>query len=225
MGALARPVILHGKNCPQHQQQPLRPRARCLGKVFCIEDAEAFVQSQLNASRRVYAPEEREELVAEGLRILVELADRFEPHRDGYEGQGRLPGFCAKYLRLKLEDAYHRLHPEHRLVTQPDGRRRYLYGEHAVSLDALTGDDPDREPVLASVKSLDAATVARRAHKALWDRWQKRVEQWAEIAGLMADGASDSDIAEILGISLAQVKEAKAAIAPEMPYIIGGEAA
>lgn len=116
--------------------------------LYDVRDCESFVQATLNASRRVYGPDEREELVCEGLRIMCELAARYEPQREGYDGQGRFSGFAAKYLRLKLEDAYHRMHPEHRLVAQPDGKRRYHYGEKAVSLEAMTADDPDRHPVL-----------------------------------------------------------------------------
>jgi hypothetical protein len=191
--------------------------------LFDIRDAESFVHATLNASKRVYSPEEREELLAEGLRIILELARNFQPRRDGYAQDGRFSGYAAKYLRLKLEDAYHRLHPEHRLVAQPGGRRTYVYGDRAVSIEAMVGDDHDRDGVLADAKTADAVTVARRAHRALWDRWSKRVELWAEIAGLLAEGASDSDIVEILGITPDQLKEAKAAIAPEMPYIVGGE--
>ena len=220
MAALAHTIALHDPKCGAHTS----PRNPCLGKLFCITDVEAFVQATINRSRRVYGLEEREELVGEGLRITYDLASRFDPHREGYEQGGRLCGFVAKYLTLKLEDAYHRLHPEHQLRTDPEtGKRSYAYGEKAVSLEALTGDDPDSQPVMGEVFRVDATTVARRTHKALYDRWTARVKLWSEIAGLWAEGATDSDVEEILGITPEQVKEAKTAIAPEMPYILGGE--
>lgn len=194
--------------------------------LFDILDIEAFVQATINRSRRRHEPAEREELVAEGLRISYEQAARFDPHRAGYEQAGRFSGFLAKYLPLKLEDAYHRLHPEHQLRSDPEtGRRSYFYGERAASLDAMTAEDPDRQPLMADVVHLDPLTVQRRAHKALFDRWTKRVELWSEMAALFAEGATDSDVAELLGVSGDEVREAKAAIAPEMPYILGGEQA
>jgi DNA-directed RNA polymerase specialized sigma24 family protein len=171
-----------------------------------IRDAEAFVQATLNASRRVYSPDEREELVAEGLRIMVELHARFEPHRNGYAGEGRFSGFCAKYLRLKLEDAYHRLHPEHRLVTQPDGRRRYLYGDKAVSLDALTGEDPDREQALAD--RTHESDVLARLGAALDERWVRKRGCILNVGDLLGQGASHSDVAHMLGLTSGQVQEA-----------------
>ena len=216
MAVLAAPVALHDPECTG------RP---CLGATYCLLDAEAFVQATLNASKRMYGPDEREDLVADGLRILIELHGAFEPRREGYGQRGRLPGYAAKYLRLKLEDAYHRQHPEHRLVTQPDGKRRYAYGERAVSLEALVGEDPDREPLLADVATLDAATVARRLHEAMWERWAARVKLWSEVAELLAQDATDSEVAEILGMTGDQVKQAKAAIAEAMPRAIGGDRA
>ena len=191
--------------------------------LFDVRDIEAFVQATINRSRRRYEPDEREELVAEGLRIAYDLASRFDPHRDGYEQEGRFSGFLAKFLPLKLEDAYHRLHPEHVLRTDPEsGRRSYVYGSKAVSLEAIVEDDADRQPLLADVASIDPAVIKRRAHKALFDRWTERVKLWSEVAELLAMDASDADVQQILGITIEQVREAKAAIAPEIPYIIGG---
>lgn len=191
-----------------------------------VDDIEKFVQATINRSRRIYPPDERDELFCEGLRISYDMWAKFDPRRDGYEQDGRFSGFLAKFLPLKLEDAYHRLHPEHTLRADPEtGRRTYVYGERAASLDAMTAEDPDHQPLLADVEKLDPVTYARRAHKALWDRWSKRVKDWSEVAGLLAEGATDSDIAEIMGWTGEQVKEAKAAIAPEMPYILGGEQA
>lgn len=62
--------------------------------------------------------------------------------------------------------------------------------------------------------SLDPLTRLRRLHKALFDRWTERVKLWAEIGSLFAQGATDSDVAEILGVTGDQVREAKAAGAP-----------
>ncbi len=180
-----------------------------------VRDAVAFVQATLNASRRLYPPDEREELVAEGLAILCHLASRFEPQRDGYQQAGRFSGFAAKYLRLKLEDAYHRLHPEHQLRTQPDGKRRYEYGDHAVSIDAMTADDPERGGLLADQRAADDAPTVPAIESLLREQLEARLEVAVRVAGSFADGlTSDQDVAEVLGITAEQVREARVDLEP-----------
>ena len=179
-----------------------------------VRDAESFVHATLNASRRIYSLEEREELAAEGLAILCKLASDFEPHRDGYAHAGKFSGFAAKYLRLKLEDAYHRQHPEHQLRTQPDGRRRYEYGERAVSLHAYTGEDgEDRGELLASreVPDLPTPTIANLLREQLEDELNTALN----VAGLYAEGVtSDREVAEVLSLTTTQVREARAKLEP-----------
>ena len=199
MAVLAAPVALHDPECTG------RP---CLGATYCILDAEAFCQAALNASKRMYGPDEREDLVAEGLRILLELHKAFEPHREGYAQRGRLPGYCSKYVRVKLEDAYHRMHPEHRLVTQPNGKRRYEYGEKAVSMEALLGDDPDREPALADDHGARGeadgyVTVEEIAEKlglnrAQFDAAVTEIRQLAQKLGSWANIATAATVAGLL---------------------------
>lgn len=205
MTALLTPVALHDPQCPQHPSRP-RTRARCLGKHWCIEDVEKYAQASLNRSRRVYSPEEREELLAESIRICVELASKFDPHRNGYDKAGRLCGYITKFLPLKAEDAYHRLHPEHRLVTHEDGKRRYEYGEKAVSLDALTADDPDRQPMLADRPA--TSDVRMKVAAAIDERWARKREVILNVADLLSEGASYSDAGHMLGLTSGQVQEA-----------------
>ena len=250
MAALAYTIALHDPKCGAH----INPRNPCLGKLFCITDVEAFVQATINRSRRVYGLEEREELVGEGLRITYDLASRFDPHREGYEQGGRLCGFVAKYLTLKLEDAYHRLHPEHQLRTDPEtGKRSYAYGEKAVSLEALAGEDGETgllrddtdgitgdgvtveqiaeklgltsqqfNATVGEIRALaqklgswgHAATVATLS-SLLRDRCEERYETGLRVAGALVQGLTlDKDIADELGITLSQVREARADLEP-----------
>ena len=199
--------------------------------LFDVDDVEAFVQATLNRfcqanSRRghiVLAPDERDELVLEGLAIMQRLANQFEPHREGYAQAGRFSGYAAQMLPRKLGDAWHALHPEHQLVTQPDGKRRWQYERPSVSLDAITSEDGDRAPLLADSAKLSPAALKTRMHAAMFERWTAKVKLWAEIGELLAHGATDADIQEILGLTGEQVREAKAAIALEMGSILGGE--
>lgn len=115
-----------------------------------IDDVEMFIQAQLNTwrtkARITYLPlEDREWLTCEALCILYELADRFEPHRPGYEQAGRFSGFAAAYLPKKLGDAWHRWHEGHRYVTDPDsGRRRWEFFKPSVSLNGIVDEIDSR---------------------------------------------------------------------------------
>ena len=179
-----------------------------------VLDVRGFVQGTLKASRRFYCPEEREELAAEGEAIMWKLARDFDPHRDGYATAGRFSGFAAKYLRLKLEDAYHRLHEEHHLVTQSDGGRAWQYGRAAVSLQALMGDDgEERDELLAgrAEASSPSPTIASLLREQLEERYSIAVQ----VAGLLGEGvSSERDVAEILGLTMTQVRQAREDLEP-----------
>lgn len=111
--------------------------------IHDIADAEGFVAATIERSGVKPSPAEYEELLAEGLAILYDLAAKFEPHREGYESPGRFSGFAAQFLPRKLGDAWHRLHPEHRYVTDPEtGKRRWIFYPSPDSLDhILAGGD------------------------------------------------------------------------------------
>ncbi len=103
-------------------------------RLHDVNDAQAFVAANIHKSGVIISTSEREDLLAEGLTILFELASRYEPHRPGYEKAGSFAGYAAKYLPGRMRDAYHALHPEHIARRDPDGRRVYDYGERPMSL-------------------------------------------------------------------------------------------
>lgn len=105
-----------------------------------IDDVWNFVAGTLNRFERdagiTLEKDERDELQLEGICILFELAGRFEPHRPGYAQAGRFSGYAAMFLPRRLGDAWHRSHPEHKYVTDPQtGKRRWEYLKGTVSLD------------------------------------------------------------------------------------------
>lgn len=105
-----------------------------------IKDVERFVADvvgKLEPFKGGVRNQEFEELVCEGLTILYELADKFEPQRDGYASAGRFSGFAAYFLPKKLATAWHRAHPEHSYVVGADGKREWEYRKQAVSLDGM----------------------------------------------------------------------------------------
>jgi hypothetical protein len=111
--------------------------------VLDIANGEAFVQRCIDKSAIPHGPDEREELLAEGLTILCELAAKYKPlpARPGIDKQaGRFSGYAAMFLPRRLGDAWHKSHPEHRYVTNPEtGKRGWHYGPGMLSLDGLAG--------------------------------------------------------------------------------------
>lgn len=91
-----------------------------------IEDPRAFVAAHIPRSGVILNSEEREDLIAEGLLILCELARRYEPHRNGYAHEGSLAGYATAYLPKRLQDAYQA--NRHCLPTVvADGTREVVY--------------------------------------------------------------------------------------------------
>lgn len=95
------------------------------------------MRASVRRSRVQASGHDLEELVAEGLVILCDLARRFKPQLEGYAQEGRFSGYAARFLPVKLGEAWHRMHPHHVLRTQPDGSRRYEYMLPAQSLSGL----------------------------------------------------------------------------------------
>ncbi|MGH7458567.1 MAG: hypothetical protein ACREKN_05685 [Longimicrobiaceae bacterium] len=127
--------------------------------IHDIKDAEGFVKATLKRSGIRFEAGEFEELVCEGMAILWELAAKYEPHRAGYAQAGRFSGYAARYLPRRLGRSWHRSHREHRLITNPDGSRHWVYGEAPQSFDALPPSKLDRLVRPAS-EWLSSASVA-----------------------------------------------------------------
>lgn len=103
--------------------------------LFDIQNAESFVAANIHKSGVIVRdPHEREDLLAEGLTILLELASKYEPHREGYAKAGSFAGYASKFLPGRMRDAYYNLHPEHIARRDADGRRVYEFGDKPMSL-------------------------------------------------------------------------------------------
>ena len=109
--------------------------------VHDVQDAEAFVKAAIHRSKIRFDLDEYEELVACGLLLLVELAQRYDPEKDKGP-RASFAGYAWYLLPRKLADAWHGLHEEHMLRTGDDGKRRWVYAERAKSWDAhVVGDE------------------------------------------------------------------------------------
>lgn len=108
-----------------------------------VHDVYGFAAATLRRTGLAVAPDERDDLVAEGVVLLYDLERSFEPHREGYAQAGSFAGFAARYLPKRMRDVWHQRHEEHSYATEDDGTRRWRYGEAAVSLDHLREDNSD----------------------------------------------------------------------------------
>lgn len=107
-----------------------------------VDDAEGFVAATIKRAALNIGSDEREELMLEGLALLVDLANRFKPRLEGHQQDGRFSGYAAQMLPRRLGDAWHRMHPEHRYVTNREtGRREWHYDLAPVSLDGISSGE------------------------------------------------------------------------------------
>lgn len=111
--------------------------------IWNVRDAEGFVGDTIRKSRLRLGRDEHDELLAEGITILCELAAAWKPRLDGYQQDGTFSGFAGYFLPRRLQDAYYRMHPEHQLRRSPDGERVREFGHAPLSLDG----DEMAEPV------------------------------------------------------------------------------
>lgn len=133
--------------------------------LFDVGNCEGVMQRAIDKSTIRYDAGEREELLAEGWALLFELAERYKPlpeppcgyaawfamtlgDRQDYEHRlraetktkrGCFSGHAAMFLPRRLGDAWHKSHPEHLYITDPDsGKRGWFYGQAMVSLNSIT---------------------------------------------------------------------------------------
>ena len=176
------------------------------GGLWDIRDPHAFVHATIRRARLILSTDELDELHAEGMAILYQLAKKFQPHIAGHEHEGRFSGYAAMYLPRKLGDAWHRMNPHHLLVTREDGGRKWDYRDRAVSLEAVLADDPDRSDLLLA--KMTTGGMGDRVRKALAQKWAQKIDLIANIADLLSQGATQSDVAQMLGLTGGQVQEA-----------------
>jgi hypothetical protein len=160
-----------------------------------IADVEGFVGATLERSglRPHLQPAEHEDLVAEGVCVLYELADRYEPHLPGYATAGRFSGFAARLLPNRLTDAWHAWNESHSRITAADGGRRWTYEAPALSLDV---DDPPL--VLAGETFLEDMPRLGAALRAI-EPWQQFAI--ARMCELVRDGYGRVEVAAMLNVS------------------------
>lgn len=172
-------------------------------QLYDINDVEGFVCAAIQRSGITLSRPEHEELVSEGVTILYDLAERFEPQRAGYATAGRFSGFAAQFLPRRLGDAWHASNPGHRRLTAADGSRSWHYEPSPVSIDS---DEP-LELIAPGITLENLQEDMPRIRDAI-----VRMEPWQQLGiqrmvNLLLDGYGWDEIARQLSLSREQVAE------------------
>lgn len=109
--------------------------------LYDVEDVDGFVAAAIRDGGTILTESQREEMMSEGRRLMLKLARDYQPGYGGRDAAGsRFSGYAARFLRIKLRDAYHRLRSDVMVVkdTDADGNefRRVEYLDAPISLDA-----------------------------------------------------------------------------------------
>jgi hypothetical protein len=190
-----------------------------------VKDAEAWVRS--NLPRVILTPEGRDELIQEGLRILAEMWNRYEPGRGGHDPtKSSFSAYATKYFPGKLLDAWHR-QEGHTLTTKPDGGREWRYPGKEASLDRIAEDHPEGLDSIRTLRHEDVyhSDLGVSVGAAIDQMYGAMKEQTIKVAILMADGQTPGRIAEALNVGPVDVEMSLGWIKLAIPYMSTLEAA
>lgn len=101
-----------------------------------IDDVEAFVIMCIKRSGASPSDSEYEDLVAEGLCIVVKLSQKYKPSPNG-DPRWCFSGYCLRYLPSTLRRVWHQMQEHHAYRTMPEGGRRWIQYPRHRSLDAM----------------------------------------------------------------------------------------
>lgn len=189
-----------------------------------IADAEGFVAATIHRSGVILRDsQEREDLMAEGLAILCELAQRYEPHRAGYTNDGSFAGYASMFLPKRMQDAYRAGRPHTTRVDIDTGQRRTEYLGSPMSLHhddlpqfaatmtlghVIEDDHPAFSPDVAVLHDLPAGIASAIARLPTWDRGPAR-----RVARLADQDLGHDEIARRLGMRRSEISTLRSQIA------------
>lgn len=198
-----------------------------------ITDVQAFAYHHLQLTGLELAVAEREELHAEAVALLYEMAER-------WNGEGWFSGYASRYLPGRIISAWRKLHREHAYRTAPDGSREWVWGRTPDSLDRpLTdtshmtladtildprgslGAAPDAEPLELVMRDVPAGTylgtpvhlllgdddaLASTVRSALAGQLEDEIDLHLRVSVMAAAGMSRAQIRSHLGLSADDVR-------------------
>lgn len=191
--------------------------------IFNIRDAEGFVRSSL--PRVLMTADMRDELVAEGLRILTDMAARYQPGRNGQDPTtSSFSGYAGKFLPGKLRDAWHRLEGHTLTTNRDDGKREWQYPSKPVSIDATDSDSDGPQQQISALRARahepGVDETVQRVLAGLDELWRLEREQIAGVIAALAEGVeNDTQLAQDLSIAPEEVVDCRRRIRAAIPYV------
>jgi hypothetical protein len=176
------------------------------GSLLDIRDPRGFVAATIAKSGVRLSREERDDLIAEGLAILCDLARKFEPQRAGYSQAGRFSGYAAAYLPLRLHDAYRQMHPTVTQVNEHGERTREFVRN--LPLDPGHGR-PELTATYGLVDAPQGYDTIRRAVDTL-DPPLRRCAR--KLTDMLDDGYGTDAVVEASGLKRSEVEQLRVAL-------------
>jgi hypothetical protein len=180
----------------------------CLGcgtlSLYDVHNVDAFVKDAIYDGGARLSPAQREEMQAEGRRIMLRLARQYQPGKGGRDAElSRFSGYAAKYLRLKLSDAYARV----------------------VQRDDANGDPAARRPVSLNVLHDVAAQNGdvASADGSYLEQVMREIDHMAALSkryvALALEGVDEAEAAGLMRVERAQVR----AVVASLRLALGGK--
>jgi hypothetical protein len=173
---------------------PLRTyiERECLGcgtlSLYDVQNVDAFVADAIRDGRARLSPAQREELHAEGRQIMLRLARQYQPGKGGRDAENsRFSGFAAKYLRLKLSDAYNRV----------------------VQRDDVEGE-PAQRPALSLEVLNDRPVASQNGYEGYLDGLEAEIDRSATLEKqylrLAMEGVDEREAAQLLRLERSEIR-------------------
>jgi hypothetical protein len=171
--------------------------------LYDVHNVDAFVKDAIYDGGARLSPAQREEMQAEGRRIMLRLARQYQPGKGGRDAElSRFSGYAAKYLRLKLSDAYARVVQRDDAV-DPAARRpvsiHVLHDLAAQNGDVASADGSYVEQVMREIDHM--AALSKR------------------YVALALEGVDEAEAAGLMRVERAQVR----AVVASLRLALGGK--
>lgn len=116
-----------------------------------IDDIESVIKHCMKKSGLTLKDEQYDELFYQGVVLIYEMAEKYQPRDEG----SSFYGFVMTFLPRKLGGAWHQMNETHVLVTHPGGKRSWRYYKDPRSLSEPVHQEDDLSTDLA--ETLDDA--------------------------------------------------------------------
>lgn len=109
--------------------------------LYDIKDVEGFVIACVKRSGSNAPPEYWDDLIAEGICLLYQMAKNYKPKMNGYDQAGKFSGYAIMWLPKQISQFWHRSQEHHLLAKDPEtGKREWTYRLSPVSYEVVASE-------------------------------------------------------------------------------------